>query len=83
MFIFMSFIIAATSAGICAPATSDMLMEVLKAYSSQAMPSMTWDLPVGLIDESTFIAGALGGTAPAGAPVPAAEGVVVTTVAVF
>src|SRR4029078_3055735 len=83
MFIFMSFIIAAASGGICPPPISDMAMDDVKAYSSQLMPSITCDLPVGLIEASTLGGAAFGGTVPAGAPVPAADPAGETEVAVF
>src|SRR4029078_6363914 len=73
MFIFMSFIIAAASGGIWPPPISDMAMDDVKAYSSQLMPSITCDLPVGLIEASTLGGVTFGGTVPAGAPVPAVD----------
>src|SRR5687767_11917343 len=79
MSIFIPCIIAAASGGICGPLISAMFMAVENVNSSHLMPSITWDLPVGLIMAS--IAGSVtfgAGAAPAaGAAAGAAADVMV------
>src|SRR5204863_7525057 len=55
--IFMPCITAAASGGICGPVIALMSIVVAKVYSSYLMPSITCDLPVGLIDASMAPAG--------------------------
>src|SRR3954465_3054962 len=51
--IFMPCIMAVASGGTLGPPMVLMSTDVLNVYSSSLMPSMTWDLPVGLSDAST------------------------------
>src|SRR3954469_16389593 len=75
--IFMPCIIAVASGGTLGPPMVLMSTDVLNVYSSTLMPSMTWDLPVGLSDASTV------GPVVAAGGVRASPDVDVAMVAVF